>query len=467
LDGRWCFYVLALSFLLWENVPVNYNRHLVNRRFLVVGGLALLILSCANAAWAGGAYQRTDDRKKTLVWNNDPQPGDAAEWTGGRDSQGYAEGAGTLTWLQPEKKSVTGSNISSARRVPISSYTGAMTHGKFEGSVTTVDHGKTYHATYAAGQRKGRWSTGPAVANAESVESKPAAEERPEPLKTAATAETIEPEKTKVNEPTTEAPAEGPTSETNSEKPAPNRPDTRLAKTEPPSGELSADESNQSATPQKPVSKKTALAPGAVRAIDQPSRQFEKKSEKPKEAPVKIKRATKVQEPKIEPAGERATEPPAEGPLQKIKPSPAPPAPSQPSTNAGADRTDTQPSANETPVDDSIRTLTGPPSSLRAKAPTAPADASPPAANSAPSIAPAAPLPSAEPKLNAVQAMDIADIQAREQGYDLGEYQLPKAEYNATDDTWSVSYIGRDDDKSGKHLSVVVQDKSGKAQVKK
>jgi hypothetical protein len=63
--------------------------------------------------------------------------------------------------------------------------------------------------------------------------------------------------------------------------------------------------------------------------------------------------------------------------------------------------------------------------------------------------------------------MDIADIQAREQGYDLGEYQLPKAEYNATDDTWSVSYIGRDDDKSGKHLSVVVQDKSGKAQVKK
>jgi hypothetical protein len=481
LDGRWSFYVLALSFLLWENAPVNYNRHLVNRRFLVVGGVALLMLSCASGAWAGGAYQRTDDRKKTLVWNNDPQPGDAAEWTGGRDSQGYAEGTGTLTWLQPEKKSVTGSNISSARRVPISSYTGAMTHGKFEGSVTTVDHGKTYHATYAAGQRKGRWSTGPAVANVESVESKPAEEDRPEPLKTVATTETIEPERPKVSNETIEAPAEGPTSETNAGKPAPNKTDTRLAKTEPPSGELSADESNQSATPQKPVSKKTALAPGAVRAIDQLGRQVEKKSEKPKEAPVKIKRATKVEESKVEAASEQATEPPAEGPRSAAAEKPQPPSSktkvetsevSQPPTPVPSQSSTTHPpplnaQLSETPVDDSIRTLTGPPSSLRAKAPTAPADASPPAAESAPSIAPAVPLPSAEPKLNAVQAMDIADIQAREQGYDLGEYQLPKADYNATDDTWSVSYIGRDDDKSGKHLSVVVQDKSGKAQVKK
>ena len=63
--------------------------------------------------------------------------------------------------------------------------------------------------------------------------------------------------------------------------------------------------------------------------------------------------------------------------------------------------------------------------------------------------------------------MDIADIEARTQGFDLGEYQLPKAEYNASDDTWSVSYIGRDKDKASKRLSVTVQDKSGKADVKK
>ena len=63
--------------------------------------------------------------------------------------------------------------------------------------------------------------------------------------------------------------------------------------------------------------------------------------------------------------------------------------------------------------------------------------------------------------------MDIADIEARTKGVDLGEYQLPKAEYNAANDTWSVSYIGRDGEKSGKHLSVIVQDKTGKADVKK
>ena len=88
-----------------------------------------------------------------------------------------------------------------------------MAHGKFEGSVTTVDHGKTYHATYADGQRKGRWNTGPAVAKAENVEPEPAAKERPEPAsstKTSATTERIESQQPKVAEPTTEAPAEGP-----------------------------------------------------------------------------------------------------------------------------------------------------------------------------------------------------------------------------------------------------------------
>jgi hypothetical protein len=69
--------------------------------------------------------------------------------------------------------------------------------------------------------------------------------------------------------------------------------------------------------------------------------------------------------------------------------------------------------------------------------------------------------------LTPVQAMDIADIEARTRGYDLGEYQLPKAEYNAANDTWSVAYVGRSADGTPKKLNVVVQDKNGKAEVKK
>ena len=119
--------------------------------------------------------------------------------------------------------------------------------------------------------------------------------------------------------------------------------------------------------------------------------------------------------------------------------------------------------AKETPVDDSIRALTGPPSALRS---SAAAETNPPADTSASTTAAAAaPSAAGAPKLTAVNAMDIADIEARTRGYDLGEYQLPKAEYNSSNDTWSVTYASRDADT--KHLNVTIQDKNGKAEIKK
>src|ERR1043166_1702290 len=160
--------------------PQNYNRHLVKRSFFLAFGLSIAVLALAGRAFAEGAYQRTDDRKKTIVWNNDPQPGDTAEWKGGRDSEGYAEGPGTLTWLRTQKSFATGSSIATNKKVvPISRLTGTMTHGKFVGAVTTIDHGKTYHAKYVDGQRKGNWSLGPVVAKATSAEPAAAEPERP------------------------------------------------------------------------------------------------------------------------------------------------------------------------------------------------------------------------------------------------------------------------------------------------
>jgi len=431
---------------------------LVNGRCFVAIGVSLLVLVLARGALADGAYQRTDDRKKTFVWNNDPQPGDAATWSGNRDSEGYAEGQGTLTWLRAERKFQTGSNTFGTKKVPISRYTGNMAHGKFEGAVVTVDHGKTYRAMFADGQRKGRWSTGPVIAEAESAEAAPA-EKREESSGSSkvATAKKAEASKSEAKEEPA-APGEGPAAP--EEKKEPAKTDTRLAKTETSTEAMSADQLEESATPSKPVTKKAALAPGAVRAIEQPRRTSEKKVEKAKETTRKPKTAPKAEEPESEAA--------AEGPTKGVQlPTPSL---SQPST-LNPPPSDTAPSqpppvnvpASEKPVDDSIRTLTGPPSSLHIKAPPAP---SAPPEISMPS-APAPSPPSAAPKLNAVQAMDIADIEARTHGYDLGEYQLPKAEYNATNDTWSVSYTGRDGEKSGKHLSVIVQDKSGKAEVKK
>src|SRR5436305_8522694 len=189
---------------------------LVKGNCFVAIGTSISVLIFAGQAFADGAYQRTDDRKKTLVWNNDPKPGDAAEWTGQRDAEGYADGVGTLTWFQPQKQSLfsTGSNITGTRKVPISHYTGTMVHGKFEGIVAAVDHGKTYHAKFADGQRKGNWTTGQVIAKATSVEPT-ATEESKKSATTApkiAAAEKVQsPADAKVSEQTEpEAPAEGP-----------------------------------------------------------------------------------------------------------------------------------------------------------------------------------------------------------------------------------------------------------------
>ncbi len=425
------------------------------------------MLIWAGHAFGDGAYQRTDDRKKTLVWNNDPKPGDAAEWTGKRDPEGYAEGPGTLTWLQPQKQFATGSNIAITKKVPISHYTGTMVHGKFEGAVVTVDRGKTYHAKFVDGQRKGNWTTGPVIAKATNAELPAASDETKKPSTSSAkvaAAEKMEPSaKSKIaEEAEPEPPTEGPDEaqpEVTSQKSAASAPKAPLIA-------QASTEADESATPrQQPVTKKAALAPGAVRAIEKPSQTVAKKSEKPKETSEKIRKTTRVETTPKPPVAEVQPESPAEGPRPaRVEKSEIPSSKSTPEEGSQPSTLNSQPAAEETPVDNSIRTLTGPPASLRVKSTPAPATTAA-APISAPSIAPVSP-PSNTPKLNAVQAMDIADIEARTRGYDLGEYQLPKAEYNTADDTWSVSYMGRDD-KSAKRLSVTVQDKSGKAEVKR
>src|SRR5947207_13606679 len=116
---------------------MNYNRRPVNRRLFITCCASLLILILAKGALADGAYQRTEDRKKTFVWNNDPQPNDAASWSGERDAEGYATGAGTLKWFKVGKSFSTGSNIAGRKKTEISSYTGTMLRGKFTGQVVT------------------------------------------------------------------------------------------------------------------------------------------------------------------------------------------------------------------------------------------------------------------------------------------------------------------------------------------
>jgi ketosteroid isomerase-like protein len=119
----------------------------MNIRSLFVCGALLLF---ASVAYGAGSYQRTRDGQ-TLVWNDSPEAGEEAAWSGKRDQNGFATGPGILTWYKVEPTIVTGSNILDTRRygVVISRYSGEMVRGKFKGPVTYIDaNGKTLQVTY-------------------------------------------------------------------------------------------------------------------------------------------------------------------------------------------------------------------------------------------------------------------------------------------------------------------------------
>jgi hypothetical protein len=85
------------------------------------------------------------------------------------------------------------------------------------------------------------------------------------------------------------------------------------------------------------------------------------------------------------------------------------------------------------------------------------------------SASPQAPMPPtassspAHPRLTTAEVIQLADLEARRQGYALGEYQRPQVHYTTADDEWSISYDQKSADGIlGKHFSVSVEDKTKK-----
>src|SRR6266571_2609463 len=113
-------------------------------RVVFVCGVLLSIL--AGAAFGAGEYQRTKDGK-TIVWNDDPKPGDAAKWWGDRDKDGYASRVGELTWY-------------TAEGTLYARYYGNMVRGKFDGPVNVHVKGRTGHAFFIDGRQMTRWAAG-------------------------------------------------------------------------------------------------------------------------------------------------------------------------------------------------------------------------------------------------------------------------------------------------------------------
>ena len=133
----------------------------VTGRFLLISGALLLF---ADAALGDGTFQRTRNGK-TLVWNNHPQPGDEAAWSGGRDRDGYARGFGTLIWYTTEQ-----SESGSTKPALYARYYGNMVRGKFSGPVNVHSKKKTHYAIFADGVRSTHWVAGRAPSRIERPE---------------------------------------------------------------------------------------------------------------------------------------------------------------------------------------------------------------------------------------------------------------------------------------------------------
>jgi len=118
-----------------------------------------MILVAANVASAA-KYERTLEGN-TKIQSSAPQQRLKASWSGDRDENGYATGAGTLTWFRMQKTWETGSLLPSVKYIEVSQYSGKMVEGKLEGSVVSTDtNGNTYHAKFEDGRKTTAWVAG-------------------------------------------------------------------------------------------------------------------------------------------------------------------------------------------------------------------------------------------------------------------------------------------------------------------
>jgi hypothetical protein len=347
----------------------------ITRFLLVCSGLLLF----AGVAFGEGDFQKTKDGK-TTVWNSDPKPGDQAAWFGDRDSEGYASGAGTLTWYT-ERGTVYGR------------YFGKMVKGKFDGPVNVHSKGKTAHALFADGKRMSRWTNGPAPSRIgpeeQAAPAQPVIAAKPQ---TPPPAEKIKPEQTVAT-----------TDEIKRSEPSTNTNTTKASDTQ-------------------------ALSP-----------------ESPAEGPSQVNQdVAKVEKAKPEEAK------PIAAATSKPKPSVA-------KSNPKVDRSTVSNKAKRG-IDSSLEQLVGPPTSLHTE----------PTTDVAPTVEKLETPEGVHTELSAQDAINLADTEASAQGYDLNEYQRPKADYSAVKDKWSIFYDQKPTDgmpQMGKHFLVTIEDKTKNASI--
>jgi len=389
-------------------------------------------LLLASVSFAQGEYQQTRDNK-TMIWNGTPKSGETSVWSGERDKENYGSGFGDLTWYNAK------GNVYAV-------YYGNMVRGKFQGPVNVHSHGRTAHAYFVDGGRVTGWARGPAPSKM-SVPEDLLMERRKAEGETAAVARKQEtkPEPEKHVAAAAPEPAKKAKIEPEKVQRIASQPETKPEKAEITPAEKSAPEITPTVAMER---SEVATTPSRSRAFDEPTA-F------PKVAPTETTPADP----------ENAQRHESEGPLtESNQPSiqETPPAAQKPASEEKTEvarESSAAPATRPTPPDVSVNALVGPPPSLRT--------------TSTPEMSPEKPktrsLASENAPLTETEAVDLADSEARIQGYQPDDYERPTVDYSRVQGKWSLFYsLKKGEAGTGKPatFTMTVEDKTRKVEIK-
>ena len=379
---------------------------------------SMLLALSAGIGLAAGNYQRTKNGK-AIVWNGDPKPGDAAQWFGGRDAEGYAAGIGTLVWY-------------TAKGDVYASYHGKMVRGKLDGPIDSRSAGKLAHAVFINGERTTRWAAGSAAKSA------------------LASAQTISPTP---KAPPADQPSASPRPSGGS---ADENDGTVAAKSD-----AIATQPATSQSPPTAIAERQRVATGEKKEQQTPHAASETSAvadaAQPALSDTRTAQTARIEADQQMPNTDQhsALDIPAEGPKSdkektnsaafSIEPKPLP-----------------QPTRATVTIQDKpeVADFSGPPAELRPNS----ASETPPinASESDTALSPAA------TQLAPEEAMELADAEASAHGYNPGEYERPSADYSAVKRQWSFLYNASSSAPIDKpqHFVVTVDEATKKAELK-
>lgn len=432
----------------------------------------LILICCGLVAFARGQtfalgeFQKARDGK-TMIWNWQAKAGDTADWSGGRDKDGYATGFGDLTLYNTDGKT-------------FGLFYGKMAHGKFEGAVNVHTGSRISHAYFVDGDRVTTWARGAAKSNMTDSEAAVVEQKKVEAEEEAAKKEKLAKAEAEKAAAKKEKVAKGEPVATPAATPKKEQPKIAKAEAAPPAEKAArGPESYHKGTAEKSIGRKVAEKKSEPLSAEEELKRTEPATTKKFTEPTPLPKA-ETEKPSTEslplPTSqpsepERAIEEPSLPAIQETPPVLHEPTTEQtpvvaekkPETADSSEETrksSSPPAAKESPADISVNSLADPPSSLRAI---------PESSSSEKSQAEPESAQKSDGPLTETDVIKLADTEARVQGAPLDNYERPNVDHSQVKGKWTLFYAPKKDE-SGSGMpsfSVTIEDKTRKIDLRK